>query len=184
MVTPLQPRSGLPDGYPFDYERRIPLHNGEVVFVRPVVPADATLLAKEIEEIDSETLYQRFFSPSVRFDRNRLRLLTELNYEDRFALAAFIDGVGVAIARFEPSGEGRAEVAIVVKPEWRRLGLATELFALLEQAASERGIVELEALYLAQNHGIERVLEKRGFGDIKIDSGVAHVTKTLRSEPI
>jgi RimJ/RimL family protein N-acetyltransferase len=183
MITPLQPRTGLPDGYPFDYERHIPLHNGQVVYVRPVVPADAELLAEEIKEIDSETLYQRFFNPTVRLDRKRLRLLTELDYQNRFALAAFIDGIGVAIARFEPSGEGRAEMAIVVKPEWRRLGLATEIFALLEQAAIERGIVELEALYLAQNHAIERVLEKRGFGNIKIDSGVAHVTKTLRPEP-
>ncbi|MEA2002513.1 MAG: GNAT family N-acetyltransferase [Actinomycetota bacterium] len=183
MITPLQPRSGLPDGYPFDYERRIDLKDGRTAYVRPVVPADAALLADEIEEIDADTLYQRFFNPAMRLDRTRVRLLTELDYHSRFALAAFVDGVGVAIARFEPSGEGRAEIAIVVKPDWRRFGLATKLISLLEEAAVERGIGELEALYLAQNHAIERVLEKRGFGSVEIDSGVARVTKMLRSEP-
>jgi RimJ/RimL family protein N-acetyltransferase len=69
----------------------------------------------------------------------------------------------------------------VVKPEWRQVGLATELFGLLEDAALERGVECFEAFYLAENHAIERVLEKRGFGDVEIDGGVARVTKQLRS---
>ena len=93
--------------------------------------------------------------------------LTELDYERRFAVAAFSNGEGIAIARFEPAGDGIAELAVVVKPEWRRLGLATQLFALLEAAAIERGMNRLEAFYLAENHAIERVLEKRGFGGIE-----------------
>ena len=180
MITPLQPRAGLPHGYPFDYERQVALHDGRIVHIRPVVPGDAVLLAREVREADADTLYHRFFNPAVRLDSKRLRYLTELDYEKRFALAAFADGEGVAIARFEPAAGGVAEVAVVVKPEWRRLGLATEMFALLEEAALERGIVAFEALYLPDNHAIERVLEKRGFGGATVDSGVARVTKKLR----
>lgn len=180
MITPLQPRAGLPHGYPYDYERQVSLRDGRIVHIRPIVPGDAVLLAREVKEADADTLYHRFFNPAVKLDRRRLRYLTEIDYEKRFALAAFADGEGVAIARFEPATDRVAEVAVVVKPEWRRLGLATEMFALLEEAALERGIVELEALYLPDNHAIERVLEKRGFTGVTVDSGVARVTKKLR----
>lgn len=180
MTTPLQPRTGLPDGYPFDYERSILLEDGRTVHVRPVVPADAVLLAAEIAGIDTDTLYQRFFNASVRLDRERISFLTELDYDKRFAIAAFCDGDGVGIARFEPAGEATAEIAVVVKPKWRGQGLATGMFKLLEDAALERGIDTFEAFYLAENHAIERVLQKRGFGGVEIEDGVARVTKQLR----
>jgi GNAT superfamily N-acetyltransferase len=142
------------------------------------------LLAEAVRQADTDTLYDRFFNPTVRLDRERLRHLTELDYVHRFAIAAFADGEGVAIARYEPAGKDLAEVAVVVTPEWRRVGLATALFALLETAAIERGIHQLEALYLAENHAIERVLEKRGFGDVEIESGVARVTKAIGLPPL
>ena len=183
MITPLQPHSGLPDGYPYDYERQITLHDGRVVHIRPVVPGDAPLLAHEARTADTDTLYHRFFNPAIRLDRKRLIHLTELDYETRFAIAAFHKGEGIAIARFEPAGDRLAEVAVVVKPEWRKLGLATAMFDILETAALERGIAEFEALYLPDNHAIERVLHKRGFGGVTVDSGVGRVTKRLGQKP-
>lgn len=184
MVTPLQPRTGLPPGYPFDYERQLQLDDGREVFVRPVVPGDATLLAKEVAAADSDTLYHRFFNPAIRLDKKRLRFLTEVDFEHRFALVGFARGEGVTIARFEPAGDGLAEVAVVVKPMWRRVGLATAMFDLLEDAAIERGVRQFEALYLPDNHAIERVLQKRGFGGVKVESGVARVTKDLGKTPV
>jgi RimJ/RimL family protein N-acetyltransferase len=183
MITPLQPRSGLPDGYPFDYERELCLSDGRIVNVRPVVPGDAVLLAREFELTDSDTIYQRFFNPAIKLDEKRLRYLTELDYDHRFAVAAFARGNGVAIARFELSGEGTAEIAVVVKEGWRGVGLATMLFELLEEAAMERGINQFEALYLPENLAIARVLAKRGFSGVTIDSGIARVTKGLRELP-
>ncbi len=179
MVTPLQPRSGLPAAYPYDYELQVTLSNGRRAHIRPIVPGDAVLLANAAQEADADTLYHRFFNPAIRLDRKRLRFLTEIDYEARFALAAFVEGEGVAIARFEPAGDRLAEVAVVVKPEWRKLGLATTLLDHLEDAALERGIDTFEALYLPDNHAIERVLEKRGFGDVRVEAGVARVTKAL-----
>ncbi|MDJ0953061.1 MAG: GNAT family N-acetyltransferase [Acidimicrobiia bacterium] len=183
MVTPLQPRSGLPPGYPFDFERQVTLDDGRTIYVRPVVPGDAVLLASAVAEADADTLYHRFFNPAIRLDKKRLRFLTEVDYRRRFALVAFARGEGVAIARFEPAGEDLAEIAVVVKPEWRQVGLATALFDLLEDAAIERGVSRLEALYLPSNHAIERVLEKRGFGGVTVEAGVARVTKDLGPKP-
>jgi len=172
----------LPAAYPFAYERHFTLDDGRRVWVRPVVPTDAPALGREIEATDGDTLYQRFFNPSLRITDERLRLLTQLDYTRRFAVAAFdVGGAGVAIARFEASAETCAELAVVVKPGWRGAGLATVLLALLEEAAAERGFTELEALYLAENHAIGRVLDKRGFGPPVIDAGVARVTKQIDS---
>jgi GNAT superfamily N-acetyltransferase len=179
MTIPLQPRAGIPTGYPFDYERQAVLPDGRTIHFRPVVPGDVAVLAKEVADADSETLYDRFFNPAIRLDEKRLRFLTEVDYQQRFALVAFVDGEAVAIGRFEPAGRGIAEVALAVKPEWRRMGIATEMLEILEEAAIERGIVELEALYLPSNHAIERVLGKRRFGGPSVDSGVARVTKEL-----
>lgn len=185
MITPLQPRAGLPHDYPYDYEREIVLSDGQTAHIRPVVPGDATLLAEAARVADTDTLYHRFFNPAIRLDGKRLRHLTELDYSKRFAIVAFVDGEGVAIARYEPAGDGVAEVAVVVQPQWRKLGIATAMFDLLEQAALERGVGKFEALYLPDNHAIERVLEKRGFGGVSVDAGVARVTKKLghRSSP-
>lgn len=181
MITPLLPDENLPAGYPRDYERRLVLPDGRTVFVRPVVPGDAALLAAEVAEADTETLYQRFFNPSVRLDEERIRMLTEVDYLDRFALAAFDgDGEGVAIARYETCGPRRAEIAVVVKRQWRRCGIATTLIGMLEAAARTHGIAELEAFYLAENHAIERVLVKCGFGRPSIEAGIAQVTKDIR----
>ena len=179
MITPLQPREGLPSGYPFEFERHLTLEGGESVYVRPVVPGDAALLQEAAAVADADTLYQRFFNPTVRLNEKRVRFLTEVDYVRRFALVAFSGGEGVAIARFEPAGEETAEVAVVVEPTWRRRGLATALLDLLEDAALERGIDTFEAYYLPENHAIERVLEKRGFGGVTVDGGVARVTREL-----
>lgn len=179
MTTPLQPHAGLPAGYPFEYERSVTLEDGRLVHFRPVVPGDVVLLAKEVAEADADTLYHRFFNPAIRLDKKRLRFLTEVDYERRFALVAFVEGEPIAIARFEPSGERQAEVAVVVKPGWRSLGLGTILLELLEEAAIERGITTFEAVFLPDNHAIEQVLRKRGFGRATVEAGVARVVKDL-----
>ncbi len=181
MITPLQPQAGLPHDYPFDYERHLTLGDGRNVYVRPVVPGDAELLEEAVAQADTDTLYHRFFNPAVRLDKKRLQFLTQLDYKRRFAIVAFSGGEGIAIARFEPAGEATAEIAVVVKPSWRRYGLATALLDLLEEAALERGISTFEAYYLPDNHAIERVLEKRGFGGAMVDAGVARVTRELGS---
>ncbi len=179
MTIPLQPSAGIPTGYPFDYERRVVLRNGRTVHFRPVVPGDVDVLAREVAAADSDTLYHRFFNPAIRLNEKRLRFLTEVDYRRRFALVGFVDGEAIAIGRFEPAGEEAAEVAVVVKPEWRRMGIATEMLEILEEAAVERGFTEFEAMYLPSNHAIEHVLVKRAFGKPTVQSGVARVTKSI-----
>ena len=169
-----------PAAYPSELETRLALKDGHAVSVRPVVPDDAPMLVRQLERADPDTIYQRFFRYPVHLDAGQLDHMTRLDYHERLALAVFADdGEGVAIARYESIEPGVAEVAVVVQPEWRRLGLGTRLLELLESAAIERGIDRFTALYLPDNHQIVSLLERVGFTPGAIDGGLGTASKDL-----
>ena len=170
-----------PPGYPAELERILSLRDGRPVFVRPVIPADELTLEREWREADPETLYQRFFTPQPKLDTRRLHALLHVDYQWRLALVAFAEeGRAVGIARYEgvPNQE-QAEIAFVVNPAWRRLGLASALLRLLAEAARARGVRRLVALYLQENQAMAALLAKAGFGPPQVNAGVAAVDKTI-----
>jgi RimJ/RimL family protein N-acetyltransferase len=173
----------VPPGYPREYERRLRLRGGRTVYVRPVVPTDAPQLASAILTADRETLRRRFLGGPPHVTPKLIARLTTLDYARRFALAAADERTeqGIAIARYEAMGDGGvADVAVVVDPAWRRLGLATALVELLAQAALERGIHEFSASYLAENRPVGALLAlAHGAGRRMIHEGIAEVAVAL-----
>lgn len=174
--------SDVPAGYPRSCEEYLDLADGRQVFLRPLVPADAPLLAFELEHADPETLYNRFFRPSIRVDAALLEYLTVLDYEYRFALAALaLDGSPAGIARYEGApGSDSAEIAVAVKPAWRRAGLGTALLKRLEWHAAESGITVLRAEFLASNGPARGLIERAGFGNPVFEHGVGSVVHEVR----
>ena len=169
-----------PDGYPAELEQWIELGDGRMVFVRPVIPEDAPLLQGAIETADSETVYQRFLRAPVRLDGRQLDRLTRLDYATRMAMAAFDpDGNGVAIARYEDVEPGVAEIAVAVDPAWRTCGMATALFDILEQVATESGVERMTAVFLPGNRPIANLLAGRGYVLAPPDGAVAGADKVL-----
>ncbi len=169
-----------PPSYPIDLERHLTLADGRRVFVRPVIPEDASMIVTELERADPETVYQRFFRVPVRLDPPQLTRLTHLDYRDRLALAAFADdGSGVAITRYETIEPGVAEVAVVVNSDWRGAGLGTSLLDLLERAAADRGVHRLTAVFLPGNDRVASLLERRGFALGPLDGGLGTAEKLL-----
>ena len=171
--------SSTPPGYPRHFEERVTLSDGRPVFIRPIVPSDAAELEFELEHADPETLYNRFFRSSIRVDPEMLAHLTVLDYDRRFALAAFAES-GVAIARYEArSGSKEAEMAAAVKPLWRRVGLATLLLDRLQLAARQRGITVLRASFLAENEAARALIAGAGFDSPVYEMGVGSVRSDL-----
>jgi len=170
-----------PPGYPAELEQILTLRDGRPVFVRPVIPADELAFEREWREADPETLYQRFFTPQPKLDPRRLHALLHVDYQCRLALVAFAeDGRAVGIARYEGvPGQEPAEIAFVVNPAWRRLGLASALLRLLTEAARARGIRRLVALYLEDNQAMAALLAGAGFGPPQVNAGVAVTEKAL-----
>jgi GNAT superfamily N-acetyltransferase len=172
------PTSDRPPCYPAEFERTIRLRDGRAVAVRPIVPDDAAELAAALATADPVTLRRRFLGAAPRVAPALLKRLTVIDYTRRFALVAFDPdtGRGIAVARYEWLADGIAEVAVVVDPAWRRLGLATALIELLAEAALARGIHEFSASFLAENRPVEVLLAHvGGAGKQLIKQGIAEV---------
>lgn len=175
--------SSCPTGYPFDYESVVRLADGRVVQICPVTPADAPELAEAIRTADPETLHSRFLGGPPPLTHAVLASLTSLDYVTRFALVARSEGRGVAIARYAtlppaPDGSATAEVAVSVRPEWRRVGLATWLVIELARRAQECDISHFTALYSAANRPVAE-LAREGNARVAVDDGVARLDADL-----
>ena len=54
-------------------------------------------------------------------------------------------------------------MAVAVKPQWRRIGLATVLLSRLQDAARANGIRILRADFLAENEAARGLISRAGF---------------------
>jgi GNAT superfamily N-acetyltransferase len=179
MRTRQSPFEERPNGYPLQYERDVRLTDGRTVRVRPIVPEDAPELARAIRTADAETLRLRFLGGTPPLTNAVLTRLTCVDYVHRFALVAFSEEQGVAIARYEalpPTTDGTltAEIAVAVAPEWRHVGLATVLIGQLAHRAQECGITHLSALFSAGNRPVAE-LARDAHARILIKDGAAQL---------
>jgi len=146
----------VPTAYPSEFEHVVGLADGRRVFIQPIIPADAAELGEAMRAADPETLHRRFLGPPPKVAARLLEHLTSVDYVHRFALVArdAATGRGVAVARYEGSGDGAAEVAVVVHPDWRRVSWRRLLVRLLAETAISRGINAFSAFYLAENRPV------------------------------
>ena len=153
-----------PDGYPVQYEHRAVLSDGRAVLVRPVLPEDAPELAAALRRADPETLRRRFLGAAGPRTEQELRHLVEVDYAHRFAVAAFDEsGTGVGIARYEGVGSWPAvELAVVVDPAWRHVGLATALMRDVLRRAVEQGAQTALVDFFADNLPVAHLLAELG----------------------
>ena len=177
-----------PSNYPAELEQELRLPSGAVLWIRPIVPADAEILAAEFAAADDDTRYFRFFTPSFDLTQDRLRYLTELDYKSHLALAVTTirgsESTGVAIGRYAARSDTDVEGAIVVKPEYRRIGIAHILVEQLVAAAASAGYDTMSASYLADNAAAGRLLNSMGFhGGVLEDGIVADATRRLTGDP-
>jgi GNAT superfamily N-acetyltransferase len=163
----------VPSGYPSELEQLLTLADGREVFVRPIVPADSDALREAIANADPQTIHDRFLGGRPPTDDQTLRHLTTLDYVHRLAIVAFDRrGRGVAIARYEgTSNTDLAEVAVVVDPAWRRIGLASALLRMLADAALKRGITRFSATSYADNIDVHDILSRSGLPHRRIGTG-------------
>ena len=169
-------------GYPADLEHRSRLADGREVFIRPIRPGDVGELRRAIATADEETLHARFLGLPPE-DEASVQRLVQVDYLSRLALVAFApDGTGAAVARYEGQpGSQRAEVAVVVHPDWRRVGLGRLLLRDLATAAIARGIDRFDALTLADNAAVLAGLRASGLAySSEIHEGTSRIVIDLR----
>jgi GNAT superfamily N-acetyltransferase len=151
------------------------------VLVRPLQLSDRHELAIGYEHLSAEARRLRFFTAPSRLSDADLEYLTNLDYHDHFAWAAFaIDergqpGIGVARYIRDPTQPNHAEVAVTVLDDYQHRGLGTLLLEMLADHARRNGITTFVSHILWDNREILETLAAAGARIEPEEPGVARV---------
>jgi GNAT superfamily N-acetyltransferase len=170
-----------PAGYPGECSQEVQLADGTSLHIRPIVPADIERLRHAFAVGDADSIRRRFLTGAPPADDAHLHYLVEVDYFHRLALIALdAEGNSVGIARYEGAADSSsAEMAVVVVPEWRRLGVGRMLVEALEPPAKRAGIDRFVAVFQPDNRAISDLLDEIGYGDRRYEDGLAWVVKPL-----
>jgi acetyl coenzyme A synthetase (ADP forming)-like protein len=174
-----------PVGYPRDLEADVLLADGRAAAIRPVVPADGERIRALHASLSDETIYFRFFTFHRTLSEAELARFAGVDYLDRLALVAFVDGELVGVARYDRApGRDEAEVAFTVRDDQQGRGIGTIMLEHLASAARGRGIRRFVADTLSENSKMLGVFRGAGFAErAAFEAGVVRVTMELDPVP-
>jgi RimJ/RimL family protein N-acetyltransferase len=161
------------------------LADGTRVLVRRLLPSDRDALARGYAALSEEARRTRFFSAPPELSDADLDYLTNLDYHDHFAWAAFAldesDTPGIGVARYvrDRERDDEAEAAVTVLDRYQGRGLGTLLLLLLAERARENGINTLVSYVLWENRALIEGLAAAGARIEPAEAGVARVEVDL-----
>jgi RimJ/RimL family protein N-acetyltransferase len=168
--------------------------HGRAVVIRHILPEDAALLVDLYRQLSPETRRLRFLSPQPDRPDDLLwpeaMRLSNINPLVEAALIGVVredareHSVGVARLARDDADATVAEVAIVLRDDYQRVGLGTQLFDLLLQVALVRGLKSLRAFTLAENTAMRQLVRKSGLPFTQATSyGETTITIALADDP-
>ncbi len=137
------------------------LADGRTVAVRPAGPADAPAITQLYVELSPESSHSRFQSgpiPPVLLAR-----FAEVRPGIGCVIATAPDGRLAGEARFVPTGDGAAELAVTVRDSYQGAGLGRVLLAAIAGAARDAGLDRLQATVLLENSPMLHLLQCYGW---------------------
>lgn len=161
------------------FQRTVTLEDGTEITLRPIRPDDGGRLRRLHARLSPESRYLRFMSPMPELPDRLVDYLVHVDYLDRYALAAELDGEIVGVSRYDRIAPDRAEVAVVVEDGMQRRGIGTQLLTRLAGIARRRGIVAFEGDVLAENRQMLELARQLGAGvsiDLTEESVLADLT--------
>jgi GNAT superfamily N-acetyltransferase len=161
-----KPESAPPLGeYPSGLERDVASCDGTLRFrLRPIRSDDGQRLVSFHDNLSDRSCYLRFFSLHPHLTANEVERFTHVDYENRLALVAELDGRLIAVGRYDRRPQKEvAEVAFVVADDYQHHGIGSLLLDELAAAARDRGIATFVANTLHENHPMLDVFFHSGF---------------------
>lgn len=160
--------------------------NGTRVTVRPMSPSDAAAEAEFVQNLSSESRYDRFMVTLRELPEAKLRYLTDVDQVRHVALVATVDRDGhdaiVGVVRYavDTSATG-CEFAIAIADAWQGSGLAGILMHALIDVARRRGLSTMEGSVLAINSRMLKFTRQLGFRQERspADRDTVRVVKAL-----
>ena len=144
------------------------LRDGRAVHLRAMHPGDEAELVQAFERMSADARYMRFMRAVREPNLAQLRQVLASFPAQGIGLVATvpaadgIDIVGSAIAMITGDGS-HCEFAITVAERVGGAGLATLVLKTLIDAATRRGLVEMEGFVLAINQPMLRLASRLGF---------------------
>jgi len=170
------------------FEKIETLKNGTTVRIRSIRADDKHRLSEAFRNLETESVYTRFFHHKKALTDAELKAATEVDFENVVALVVTVGkGEGEVIigaGRYAvlPAGDlpQSAEVAFAVEEDYHGQGIAGRLMRHLVSIAREKGLSRLEAEVLPENKAMIRVFERSGLPvKRKFEGATLHVTMSL-----
>jgi RimJ/RimL family protein N-acetyltransferase len=172
---------------PSDYFEHETLKDGTKVTVRAIRPDDAPSLLEVFSQLDSESIYRRFFSPKKELSTAELEQFTDVDFDRVVALVVTVESPNgetlVAGGRYamEPGDRpNSAELAFTTAATHQGRGGASLILRHLVRLARDAGLSRLEADVLAENAPMLSVFRRSGLPMTqRREGGVTHITLSL-----
>jgi acyl-CoA hydrolase/GNAT superfamily N-acetyltransferase len=159
--------------YPRRYEKILTTTDGAEILLRPVHATDEPKLSKLFYGVSENTIYKRFMHRVKGMAHEELQYYLDVNYQTNMVLV-LETREGSAIESAEPEivgvaqylldqASGYADIAFIVRDEWQKRGLGTQMFLHLATIAKENGVEGFQAEMLESNRGMVQVFHKSGF---------------------
>jgi GNAT superfamily N-acetyltransferase len=141
--------------------------------IRPLDPQDLSTVRAMFDRVSDEAVYRRFFTGGPSGPRSELDYLAAVDGHDRLALVAVAGGRTVGLARYHRTGDGHADVAVIVEDAWQHHGVGRRLLSELVHAARGEGVVSLDMTILGENVPALRLLRRLApWRQLRLDHGV------------
>ena len=172
--------------YPEDLETFRTTETGLEIFLRPAKISDEPLLKEFVHSLSDQSLYKRFISRRTDMPHEFLQKFVIIDYAEKMAIFAVIGHA----QKEEIIGVGRyyidkkthtAEASFVVKDNFQKRGIGTELLKYLTYLAQKQGLLGFTADVLVDNQPMLHVFQKMGFDIQKsISAGVFELKMMFR----
>jgi len=151
--------------YPLDEERELVLRDRRRVLVRPTRTSDRGAMQDLFHRLTEEDVYTRFFQKLSSLTDTAAEYLCSVDYSNDMAFAAVVgpaerEQIVAASSYYRDPATALGEVAYMVDPAWRGLGLATLMHARTQEYAAAHGLRGFTADVLPTNGAMLRVFER------------------------
>jgi len=172
--------------YPEDLETYRTTETGLEILLRPVKISDEPLLKDFVYSLSDQSLYRRFISRRTDMPHEFLQKFVIIDYAGEMAIFAVIKHAEkeeiIGVGRyFIDKNTHTAEAAFVVRDDFQKRGIGTELLKYLTYLAQKQGLLGFTAEVLVENRPMLHIFQKMGFDMQKrISSGVYELRMMFR----